>query len=65
MSCFASDRLRWRTDPAYKAASEFGLSASVGPMNVGVLAAGGSEEGSWFGKGDGDVAKLVGGGRGS
>ena len=37
------DDIRRATDLAYKAVSEYGLNASVGPLSVGALAAGGEE----------------------
>jgi cell division protease FtsH len=59
VSTGAVDDIRRATDLAYKAVSEFGLSREVGPLNVGVLAAGGSEEGSWLMKDSGRMAQVV------
>jgi hypothetical protein len=39
--------------------SEFGLSAAVGPLNVGVLAAGGADDGAWLMRDNGTMAQLV------
>lgn len=59
VSTGAVDDIRRATDLAYKAVSEFGLSREVGPLNVGVLAAGGSDEGSWLMKDSGRMAQVV------
>jgi hypothetical protein len=61
----ASDDIRRATDLAYRAVSEFGLNPAIGPINVNVLSAGGSEE-SLFGKDGGEISRCVfGGGAGS
>lgn len=39
--------------------SEFGLSAAVGPLNVGVLAGGGSDDGAWLMRDNGNMAQTV------
>ncbi|KAI7837481.1 hypothetical protein COHA_008673 [Chlorella ohadii] len=39
------DDIRRATDLAYKAVSEYGLSASVGPLSVGTLISGGDDYG--------------------
>lgn len=59
VSTGAVDDIRRATDLAYRSVSEYGLSAAVGPLNVSVLAAGGSDEGAWFMKDGGSMAKLV------
>lgn len=59
VSTGAVDDIKRATDLAYKAVSEFGLSSAIGPLNVGVLAAGGSDEGAWFMKDSGNLARLA------
>lgn len=48
----ASDDIRRATELAYRAVSEFGLSASVGPLAIASM--GGSEEGSLMLKDSGE-----------
>ena len=48
----ASDDIRRATELAYRAVSEFGLSASIGPLAVASM--GGSEEGSLMLKDSGE-----------
>ena len=55
----AVDDIRRATDIALRSVSEFGLSAAVGPLNVGVLAAGGSDDGAWLMRDNGTMAQLV------
>ncbi len=50
VSTGAADDIRRATDLATRAVTEFGLSAAVGPIHVGVLTSGGAE---------GDVAALL------
>jgi cell division protease FtsH len=45
VSTGAMDDIRRATDLAYKAVSEYGLSASVGPLSVGTLISGGDDYG--------------------
>ncbi len=59
VSTGAVDDIRRATDLAMRAVSEFGLSAAVGPLNVGVLASGGGEDGSWLLRDNGRMAVLV------
>jgi ATP-dependent Zn protease len=55
----AVDDIRRATDIALRSVSEFGLSAAVGPLNVGVLAAGGADDGAWLMRDNGTMAQLV------
>eukprot|EP00878_Enallax_costatus_P029091 GHUV01031495.1.p1 GENE.GHUV01031495.1~~GHUV01031495.1.p1 ORF type:complete len:113 (-),score=37.08 GHUV01031495.1:492-830(-) len=59
VSTGAVDDIRRATDLALRSVSEFGLSAAVGPLNVGVLAAGGADDGAWLMRDNGNMAKLV------
>ncbi|GFH30881.1 ATP-dependent zinc metalloprotease FTSH 9, chloroplastic [Haematococcus lacustris] len=63
VSTGAADDIRRATDLAQRAVSEFGLSLAVGPLNVGVLAAGGAEDAGMWGalgnSGGGGVPGLV------
>eukprot|EP00775_Hariotina_reticulata_P009472 gene9472-9637_t len=59
VSTGAVDDIRRATDLALRSVSEFGLSAAIGPLNVGVLAAGGADDGAWLMRDNGDMAKLV------
>lgn len=59
VSTGAVDDIKRATDLAYKAVSEFGLSPAIGPLNIGVLAAGGSDEAAWFMKDSGNLSRLV------
>ncbi|GFH31439.1 cell division protease FtsH [Haematococcus lacustris] len=63
VSTGAADDIRRATDLAQRAVSEFGLSLAVGPLNVGVLAAGGAEDAGLWGalgnSGGGGVPGLV------
>lgn len=59
VSTGAVDDIRRATDIALRSVSEFGLSAAVGPLNVGVLAAGGSDDGAWLMRDNGTMAQLV------
>ncbi len=60
VSTGASDDIRRATDLAQRAVSEFGLSGSVGPLNVGVLAAGGADDGGLgLAMGHSGMARLV------
>ena len=52
----ASDDIRRATELAYRAVSEFGLSASVGPLAVASM--GGSEEGSLMLKDSGESCRF-------
>ena len=55
-----------RAHPRPRSVCEYGLSAAVGPLNVGVLAAGGADDGGWLAVRDaGDTGKRVGGCRGA
>jgi cell division protease FtsH len=58
VSTGAVDDIRRATDLALRSVSEFGLSAAVGPLNVGVLAAG-SDDGAWLMRDNGKMATLV------
>jgi cell division protease FtsH len=53
------DDIRRATDLALRSVSEFGLSAAVGPLNVGVLAGGGSDDGAWLMRDNGNMAQTV------
>lgn len=65
LTCFlvtftgAVDDIRRATDLALRSVSEFGLSAAVGPLNVGVLAGGGSDDGAWLMRDNGNMAQTV------
>ena len=59
VSTGAVDDIRRATDLANKSVTEFGLSLAVGPMNVGVLAAGSGEDGAWLLKDNGNISKVV------
>eukprot|EP00879_Flechtneria_rotunda_P011220 GHRR01011719.1.p1 GENE.GHRR01011719.1~~GHRR01011719.1.p1 ORF type:complete len:123 (+),score=40.05 GHRR01011719.1:266-634(+) len=59
VSTGAADDIRRATNLALRSVSEFGLSAAVGPLNVGVLAAGDGDDGAWLMRDNGDMAKLV------
>lgn len=59
ISTGAVDDIRRATDLAYKAVTEYGLSSAVGPLNVGVLASGGGEDGAFLLKDSGDMSRLV------
>lgn len=59
VSTGAADDIRRATDLALRSVSEFGLSAAVGPLNVGVLAAGGADDAAWLMRDNGNMAKLV------
>mmetsp|Transcript_33919 Transcript_33919/g.96090 ORF Transcript_33919/g.96090 Transcript_33919/m.96090 type:complete len:222 (+) Transcript_33919:2080-2745(+) len=58
ISTGAADDIRRATTMAYKAVAEWGLSAAVGPLNIGVLAAGGSED-SILQDSSGKLAEIV------
>jgi ATP-dependent Zn protease len=58
VSTGAVDDIRRATDLALRSVSEYGLSAAVGPLNVGVLAAG-SDDGAWLMRDNGKMATLV------
>lgn len=64
VSTGAMDDIRRATDLAYKSVSEFGLNPAVGPLNVGVLAAGGGDEGAFLMKDSGGGWRPNGGGGG-
>lgn len=59
LSVGAVDDIRRATDIALRSVSEFGLSAAVGPLNVGVLASGGADDGAWLMRDNGTMAQLV------
>lgn len=59
VSTGAVDDIRRATDIALRSVSEFGLSAAVGPLNVGVLASGGADDGAWLMRDNGTMAQLV------
>lgn len=59
VSTGAVDDIRRATDLALRSVSEYGLSAAVGPLNVGVLAAGGGDDGAWLMRDNGNMAALV------
>lgn len=59
VSTGAVDDIRRATDIALRSVSEFGLSAAVGPLNVAVLAAGGSDDGAFLMRDNGNMAQLV------
>lgn len=57
------DDIRRATDLAQKAVSEYGLNTTVGPLNVGALAAGGDEYGAVLKDSGSAVARCCGRGR--
>lgn len=58
VSSGAADDLRRATDLAHRAVAEYGMSSSVGPLNVAALAAGG-ESYSLVMDGGGEVGRMV------
>jgi len=58
ISTGASDDIKKATSMAYTAISEYGLSKTVGPVNVGTLIQGASQEGL-FGRDSSKLAELV------
>jgi len=58
VSTGAVDDIKRATDMAYRAVSEFGLSGSVGPVNISVLAAGGADDALLL-KDGGSMSRLV------
>lgn len=59
VSTGALDDIQRATDLAYKAVAEYGLSPSVGPMSVGTLSSGGSEDALFGSSVADDVNKQV------